>query len=43
MNKSLELGVLEQDWKNARVSPIYKDDDNINEENKYLQYRILYT
>ena len=35
INKSLESGVFEQDWKNARVSPIYKDDGNINEENNY--------
>ena len=35
MNKSLALGVFEQDWKNARVSPIYKDDGNINDENNY--------
>ena len=26
---------FEQDWKNARVTPIYKDDDDINDENNY--------
>ena len=35
INKSLESGVFEQDWKNARVSPIYKDDGNVNDENNY--------
>ena len=35
INKSLESGVFEQDWKNARVSPIYKDDGNFNDENNY--------
>ena len=33
INKSLESAVFEQDWKNARVSPIYKDDGNVNDEN----------
>ena len=31
INKSLESGVFEQDWKNARVTPIYKDDGDIND------------
>ena len=34
-HKSLESGVFEQDWKNARVTPIYKDDGDINDENYY--------
>ena len=33
INKSLESGVFEQDWKNARVTPIYKDDGDIDDEN----------
>ena len=39
-NKSLESGVFEQAWKNARVSHIYKDDGNINDEIT-IQYRLL--
>ena len=35
INKSLRSGVFEQDWKNARVMPIYKDDGDINDENNY--------
>ena len=33
INKSLKSGVFEQDWKNTRVMPIYKDDGDINDEN----------
>ena len=32
-NKYLKSGVFEQDWKNARVTPIYADDGDINDEN----------
>ena len=35
INKSLGSGVIEQDWRNATVSPIYKDDGNINDANNY--------
>ena len=31
INKSLSSGVFEQGWKNARVTPIYKDDGDIND------------
>ena len=37
INKSLKSGVFEQNWKNARVTPIYKDDGDINDENDYRQ------
>ena len=33
INKSLKSGVFEQDLKNTRVMPIYKDDGDINDEN----------
>ena len=33
INKALKSGVFEQDWKSARVTPIYKDDGDINDEN----------
>ena len=35
INKSLKSDVFEQDWKNAIVTPIYKDDGDINDENNY--------
>ena len=35
INKSRKSGVFEQDWKDARVTPIYKDDGHINDENNY--------
>ena len=40
-DKSLESGVFEQDWKNARVTPIYKDDGNINDENNYRPISVI--
>ena len=30
-----------QDWKNARVSPIYKDDGNVNDENNYRPISVI--
>ena len=41
INKSLEAGVFEQDWKNARVTPIYKDDGDINDENNYRPISVI--
>ena len=41
INKSLESGVFEQDWKNARVSPIYNDDGNVNDENNYRPISVI--
>ena len=41
INKSLESGVFEQDWKNARVTPIYKDDGGINDENNYRPISVI--
>ena len=41
INKSLESGVFEQDWKNARVTPIYKDDGDINDENDYRPISVI--
>ena len=40
-NKSLESGVFEQDWKNARLTPIYKDDGDINDENNYRPISVI--
>ena len=33
--------MFEQDWKNARVSPIYKDDGDINDENNYRPISVI--
>ena len=41
IHKSLESGVFEQDWKNARVTPIYKDDGDINDENNYRPISVV--
>ena len=35
MNKSLKSGVFEQDLKNTRMTLIYEDDADINDENNY--------
>ena len=34
-------GVFKQDWKNARVSPIYKNDGDINDENNYRPISVI--
>ena len=41
INKSHKSGVFEQDWKNARVSLIYKVDGNINDENNYRPISVI--
>ena len=41
INKSHKSGVFEQDWKNARVTPIYKDDGDINDENNYRPISVI--
>ena len=41
INASLESGVFEQDWKNARVTPVYKDDGDINDENNYRPIYVI--
>ena len=33
--------MFEQDWKNATVSPIYKDDGNINDKNNYRPISVI--
>ena len=40
-NTSPESGVFEQDLKNARVSPIYRDDGNVNDENNYRPISVI--
>ena len=41
INRSVESDVFEQDCKNARVSPIYKDDGNVNDENNYRPISVI--
>ena len=41
INKSLKSGVFEHDWKNVRVTPIYKDDGDINDENNYRPISVI--
>ena len=41
INKPLKSGVFEQDWENARVTPIYKDDGDIDDENNYRPISVI--
>ena len=41
ISKSHKSGVFEQDWKNTRVTPIYKDDGDINDENNYRPISVI--
>ena len=41
INKSLSSGVFDQGWKDARVTPIYKDDGDINDENNYRPISVI--
>ena len=41
INKSLKSGVIEHDWKNVSVTPIYKDDGDINDENNYRPISVI--
>ena len=41
INKSHKSGVFEQDWKNTRVTPIYEDDGDINDENNYRPISVI--
>ena len=42
ISKSHKSGVFEQNWKNTRVTPIYKDDGNINGENNHRPISVIY-
>ena len=42
INKSLNSGAFDQDWKNARMIPIYKDDGDINDENNDRPISAIY-
>ena len=33
INSSLENGIVHGDWKRARVTPVYKNECEINDEN----------
>ena len=41
INKSLKSGAFEQNWKNARVTPICKDDGDINDKNNYRPLSVI--
>ena len=41
INKSLQSGAFEQNWKNVRVTPIYKDDGDINDKNDYRPTSVI--
>ena len=41
INKSLKSGAFEQNWKNARVTPIYKDGADINDKNNHRPISVI--
>ena len=41
INKSLWSGAFEQNWKNAIVTPICKDDGYINDKNNYRPMSVI--
>ena len=41
INKSLKSGAFEQNWKNARVTPIYKDGGDFNVKNNYRPISLI--
>ena len=41
INKSLKSGAFEQSWKNARVTPIYKYDGDINDKNNQRPISVI--
>ena len=41
MNKSLKLGVFEQDCQNTRVTAIYEDDGDINDKNNHRPIPVI--
>ena len=41
INKPLKSGVVGQEWKNARVTLIYKDDGDINDENNHRPISVI--
>ena len=40
-NKSLKSGAFKQKWENARVTPIHKDDGDINDKNNYRPISVI--
>ena len=41
INESFESGVFDQDWKNARVTPFYKDYGDSNDENHHRPISVI--
>ena len=41
IHKSLEFGVFDQNWKGARVTHIYKENEDINGENNYRPISVI--
>ena len=41
INKSLRSGAFEQNWMNAKATPIYKDDGDINDKNNYHPISVI--
>ena len=41
VDKSLKSEIFEQDWKNARVTPIYKEDGDFKDENNHHAIAVI--
>ena len=41
VNSSLENGVVHDDWKMARVTPVYKNEGEINDENNFRPISVI--
>ena len=41
VNSSLENGTVHDDWKKARVTPVYKNEGEINDENNFRPISVI--
>ena len=41
VNSSLDNGIVHDDWKKARVTPVYKNEGEINDENNFRQISVI--
>ena len=41
LNKSLSEGAVDDDWKISRVTPVYKNDGDLNNENNYRPISVI--
>ena len=41
VNSSLENGIVHDDWKKARVTPVYKNEGEINDESNFRPISVI--